>query len=616
MAVLGSLLVAAKGFVVTVDVGISALYIFALCALIVLVPWLLSALFLSSTALFRIGDRAVRILVAAGAVLWVELFYLICIIDVIVYRIIGVHIYSGFILDVFFNSAPMQNDIRLSAGTVISTVLFFSALLVANGFWYCFLSRAWPRLSDRANRLLRRAAGSISLMGVAAVTAIGVSLTHLTPFFLNNTGLEDVLPFYNADFHYFYRARSLPFHYPVPADASGYPALENRQNVLMVMVESYRADVLNDEVSPHLMNFAREHGIDMTGYHYAACHSTSCANYSYLSGLNSYTMDYLNTQRAPFYPLELLKKNGYALYGASASMLRFYSKHLTPILNGFDAYEEFLGPDGVDNERRMQAWIDELIHKKHPAGKPFFLFVFINATHHNYMFPPEFEKYTPVLPADYNHFMGSGKLKVHKEELINRYKNSALFVDSLFGGLTTIFRDELKSDSLVVSFAGDHSEEFWDNGSLGHARAKLVNARIRTPFLLYLPGAPPLNAPLSSHVDVLPTIIDYLRPAEGADLSRFFDGISLLRPPSSDRYLVVSSYGFPYINDNLALITADGILSLRKGEKSINAQNTFTPYAVTTLDEKPLAATPSSLLRAEELFKRDILRFFAVPTTK
>ncbi len=179
-----------------------------------------------------------------------------------------------------------------------------------------------------------------------------------------------------------------------------------------------------------------------------------------------------------------------------------------------------------------------------------------------------------------------------------------------------IFRDELKRDSLVVALAGDHSEEFWDNGSLGHAKAKLVNARIRTPFLLYLPGAPPVNATLSSHVDVFPTIIDHLKPVEGADISRFFDGVSLLRPLSPDRYVVVSSYGFPYINDNLALITADGILSLRKGEKSIGVENLFTPYALTTRDERPLTATPPSLLRAEELFKRDILRFFMVPATE
>lgn len=603
-----SLLTTAKGTAAPIDLAISVIYILALSGITTILPLLLSLLFLFAGAIIGIKKNLLETINAAGIILWIEMIYMICIVDVVTYKVIGVHIYSGFVLDAIFNSARMQNDIRLSGGTIALIAVLFIFILVTNIAGYIYLKRGFSAITGKVAAFIKYTLFALVFLWISAISGIGVSLTHLTPFFLNNMGLEDILPFYNAEFYYFYRASSLPFSYPLKKDY--YPELQNKKNVMMIMVESYRADAINDELSPNIMRFLKGNKIDTDIKHFSACHSTACANFSYLSGLNSYNMDYMNDLRSPFYTIELLRKNGYAIYGASTSMLKFYSKHLTPILNSFDAYEEFLGENGPGNELRMQEWISELIHKKHPAEKPFFLFVFINATHHNYMFPPEFEKYKPVLPEDYNHFLGADKLVRKKEEIWNRYKNSALFVDSLFGRLMKIFRPELEKKSLIFSLAGDHGEEFWDKGELGHAKARLINARIRTPFIFYMPDRRLAEHKISSHADIFPTIIDYLNPGTGFDPSLFFNGVSLIRPPEKDRYLVVSSYGFPYVNDNLALVTADGIMSLRKGEKNIGIENNFTPYAITNLEEKPFPFMPLSLKKAEKQFHADINKFF------
>jgi|GEM_PF-592544 len=609
---LNSILMIAKNAATTHDQIVSTIYLFAFCALIALLPLPLLLAVSRLFARWRPASRIVGAVIAVGAIFWIYLFFGIIISDIKTYQIIGVHIYSGFIMDALRNAGGMQNDIHLSTATILSIVGFFGALLIAEVFWYRFLLRRLPRAGERIGRFLRRTALLYLLLSLLSIGTIGLLLTHKTPYFLNNMGLEDVLPFYNAEFHYLYRSRSLAVDYPALSDPA--PQLANKKNVMMVLVESYRADVFTDDLSPTIMSFIREQGGITSAHHFSSCHSTSCGTYSYLSGIHSYVMDYLNDRRQPFASLELLRRNGYAIYGASASMLKNYSKHLTPILKGFDQYREFLGPDPIANEYEMQRWIDELIHKRHPAGKPFFLFVFVNATHHNYHYPPEFETFTPVMAADYNHFLGSGRLAAHKDEIFNRYKNSARFVDHLFGRLTTIFRQDISAGTLAFSFAGDHGEEFWDQGSLGHATAKLIPPRIATPLLIYLPGVPAAQVPLSGHVDVFSTLLDYLQPPEEFALSRYLDGVSLLRPLPADRSVIVSGYGFPGRESKIALATTDGIVVLEKSDRIIGAQNTFTTVSVTDLSSRSLPAVPPSLLRAEERLDTELKKYFISPS--
>lgn len=44
-----------------------------------------------------------------------------------------------------------------------------------------------------------------------------------------------------------------------------------------------------------------------------------------------------------------------------------------------------------------------------------------------------------MLPETYNHFLGSEKLRKHKDELWNRYRNSVLYVDDVLRQLLALF---------------------------------------------------------------------------------------------------------------------------------------------------------------------------------
>jgi len=187
------------------------------------------------------------------------------------------------------------------------------------------------------------------------------------------------------------------------------------------------------------------------------------------------------------YPFELLKKNGYTLYGATSSQLLHFSKQTRYVVNQLDVYREFLRTSDYEKEYDLVEWARET-YAAHDKNKPFFMFIFLNATHHNYYFPPEFEKYKPVMAADYNHFLGDDKLVFYKDQIFNRYKNASLFIDHLAAMLFDIFKPEIDAGNLIVSVTGDHGEEFWDRGGLGHAQTKFINPRISVPLLLCLPA--------------------------------------------------------------------------------------------------------------------------------
>ncbi|MEO1367296.1 MAG: sulfatase-like hydrolase/transferase, partial [Acidobacteriota bacterium] len=102
--------------------------------------------------------------------------------------------------------------------------------------------------------------------------------------------------------------------------------------------------------------------------------------------------------------------------------------------------------------------------------------------------------------------------------------------DRYFGDLVDDLRRRGLYENTVVVLISDHGEEFYDHGSWSHGMT-LYEEQLQVPIIVRLPGEAPRGVRSqrrARHVDLLPTLLDYLSLPTPPDL----DGESLLASPS------------------------------------------------------------------------------------
>ena len=127
-----------------------------------------------------------------------------------------------------------------------------------------------------------------------------------------------------------------------------------------------------------------------------------------------------------------------------------------------------------------------------------------NGPHIPYRHQPQYTAFDPEVPDSFD-FLSSG-LSDHVEEIRNRYRNTLRELDDW---LATLLAAVDLSRTIVV-IAGDHGEELFEQGRLGHIFA-LEEAQTRTPLLIHAPEIDPTTIEsITSHADVMPTLMDLL----------------------------------------------------------------------------------------------------------
>lgn len=98
--------------------------------------------------------------------------------------------------------------------------------------------------------------------------------------------------------------------------------------------------------------------------------------------------------------------------------------------------------------------------------------------------------------------------------LSDLYDEEIAFFDEQFKALLERLRTSGLLDESIVIFAADHGEEFLEHGHIKHCRALFDNS-IRVPLFLHIPGIDPkvVTKPVQN-LDLVPTILDYLRLPE------------------------------------------------------------------------------------------------------
>jgi hypothetical protein len=294
-------------------------------------------------------------------------------------------------------------------------------------------------------------------------------------------------------------------------------------NILVIVVDSFRYDMLNSGVAPNLTAFSKK--AVAFKEHYSGGNCTRFGIFSIFYGLyGNYWFSMLGERRGPVL-MDTLKEQGYDLRLFASAELSFPEFNKTCFANvpREGVYDRPKEKGKVAGDVEITGKFLEFL-KNRKGGRPYFAFIFYDASHGSYDYPPGMEKFKPSSGA-VNYLTLD---KASALPLFNKYKNSIRFEDSLAGSiLKTLERGGGLKDTAVL-IMGDHGEAFFEKGYHGHNRAYSAE-EIKVPLIFYLPGRAPgaVTSP-TSHMDIAPALMKLLGvrnpPADYSSGRDIFDG--------------------------------------------------------------------------------------------
>ncbi len=418
-----------------------------------------------------------------------------------------------------------DNFIEMIKATNISAITWF--LGACGVFAIFFSSRVLYHLSEKLSQKRKlHLSQNILIALLVAPLIVLIVWDKVTLCKLSSVSYEQfrqILPFKKTFF--------LPKQFLLPIepalkeiqllDSSSLQTACKRPPIYLFVIESLREDYITNEIAPNMFRFKQ----DNISFDIAA----SGGNASHLSWFTLFHSEFPlrfskkhieKISEKGSLPLQTLKEMGYQIHLYTSAELAFY--HMGESIFGKQyqlADSRFEYPHGgkIPSCTSDQKVFEEIEKDKvRFEGDGHAFIIFLDATHFGYSWPKEMgNRFLPIEePIDY---IKAAFNKGPVEEIKNRYRNSIYYVDSLIGK----FLEGHKEDDAVIVLTGDHGEEFYEEGQIFHA-SNLSDAQIHIP-LYYRFGQESAELKermpkISSHIDIFPTLIDYISGTQRASL--------------------------------------------------------------------------------------------------
>ena len=566
--------------------------VFLEVALFAALAWT-SALAIAVPALAsRLGLRGPSL--AALAALVMTAWQVVLALDSRMYDLFRYHL-NGWVWTVL-TTEGFADSVDLGAGFWFGAVAIVAATGVA--MYAFFRWRAWPR---HAGPVATRPWG-IALLTVLAALVVDKSMYASADLRHQRevTTVAQLVPLYTqltvrrVAHKWFGRPVTEPpvaalpgrmlLRYPIarPAVRADGP----RPNLLVIAVESLRADMLSPEVMPNTWRFAA--GGRRFLDHASGGSASRYGTFTLIYGLHGSYFAPVYAERASPVLVDTLLGLGYEVHVFGTAPMTFPELRSTAWVRVPSSVEDALEPEPGESRdaellRRYGRWLDG-----RSRSRPFFAFAFLDAPHFNYRVVADRTPFRPyaegvdraVLSADTA--MSLGPL------LMNRYRNSVYDADHTIGAMLDALERDGELERTVVVITGDHGEEFFEHGYWGHT-GNFTHTQVQVPMVLRGPGVPPgvEHAP-TSHVDVAPTLLELLG-ASPKDRPAWTVGENMLAPDPL-RTRVVSGW------EVVAAWAPDAVIVL-----PLNAYRGFPE--VYDYDWKPVADPDAEIARSSAVLR-------------
>jgi uncharacterized protein len=324
------------------------------------------------------------------------------------------------------------------------------------------------------------------------------------------------------------------FNYPLaPIRCTG----GSRPNVLMIVVDSLRFDMLNDEVMPATAAWSR----DATRFerHYSTGNGTRFGIFGLMYGLpGGYWHAALAERRGPVL-IDVLDDLGYQFFVYGSAPLDSPEFHRTVFARIWDRVAPPGPGDVVARDRATTKGLIESIRTRE-RGRPYFGFLFLDAPH-AYAYPTDLQ--SPFQP----HLSSINYVTLDNDtdpqSFLNLYKTSVLFDDGLIGSVLQALASDDAGANTIVLITGDHGQAFNEtrDNSWGHNSA-FSDYQVRVPFVVKWPmHAPGSMQRLTSHVDWAPTLLTDALGCD-AEIDRYSTGVPIFRQNAVERALPIEQW--------------------------------------------------------------------------
>jgi membrane-anchored protein YejM (alkaline phosphatase superfamily) len=491
--------------------------------------------------LFRLPRLAV---IATGALTTIFVYYLF--IDSCAYNIAKIHI-DSFWLEWVINDAAAFG---LSANT-LRTALVVLLVLIATEIGIVALAHrvkkpAWLKLA----------------IPLLAVLSFGVSQTiHAIAYETNVIGITSITPHLPAYYPITSHRNAVKYGGLLPIDQKEHAAGSNEgqatiayplhemefsvlpdtklPNVLVVFLESWRYDMLSDDVTPNIFSLARRSTVCRN--HFCSGNSTVAGVTGFFFGLHptywSSIKANIDVIRNPVL-IDFLHDNNYA-FGIYAKSNFKRHKIKDAIFQDIEVHESFRGTTVVEEDADMTQQLISFLRKRTESQAPFMAFAFYKSNHAPYRYPVTDTVFRPA--ADLNLMFANDD--TDPTQYLNDYRNSTRYVDGLVGEIL----EELDSlgfmSNTIIIVTTDHGEEFNDNRAnyWGHG-SNFTQYQTRVPLVFYAPDRDPLQVErVTCHIDVVPTLLDEFLGCQNP-VQDYSNGLSLFEDCKEIRPVVIGSY--------------------------------------------------------------------------
>lgn len=309
-------------------------------------------------------------------------------------------------------------------------------------------------------------------------------------------------------------------------------AQQGLPNIFVMVVDSWRYDQLNAEVTPHIQALAEE-SLQFTN-HYSGGNNTRTGLFSLLYGLPATYWESFLDARAGSALINAIQAQGYdlAIYASAKLTAPEFDRTIFADAQGVrkqtDA-DSVYGRDALANR-------EFVAHIKAAKKRPVFGLLFYDAPH-SYAYAEKYRDHFQPAAKAVNYF-ALGK-DSDPQPLLNLYRNAVISDDALVGEALGAIREAGMWDNSVIIVTADHGQEFNDNGLgfWGH-NGNFTDAQIRVPFIVKWPGRTPQQFDYrTTHYDLAPTLMQELLGCRNA-ASDYSVGTSLFSSQPREDFVV------------------------------------------------------------------------------
>jgi hypothetical protein len=476
--------------------------------------------------LIRVGDGFFTLTKSRRVVLhtyWVGVMFLsvALVVDVINVGFAGYHLTTSF--RILFSDGPTGvGQVIEATGLSTKSFLVGGAAILGGLTIAVFLSKWSRRLSIRLGFYVSRRMAiqatltTIGLLALLELSALPIRDPYLWQRELRRVPLAFSIIRPRAELASL-RARVRP---PIESHAQDLFARKNhegpRPDVFIIIIESLRKDAVTFPIMPHMSEFARD---AWTFEHPIAAGNVT--HYSWYGLINSQYPIYFDTAKANSsslgsLPLARLRQAGYRIHLLATPDTRY--QHLDTVLfgasdpNGRNSLIDSHFRPAIGNVAdRDQAVVVELERQLRTTPKGGHVYILgFDSSHFDYVwgadYTPKFIPYAKTIPIthDYSHDPVARRL------VVNRYKNSVAWVDSLLGRTIDAIESTLRLEQSIIFITGDHGESFWEHETGTHG-SNLMREQLEVGFVMKLPGRTARHSDtIFSLMDVMPTVLDEL----------------------------------------------------------------------------------------------------------